>query len=242
MAKEVSEETHSTVDENRKDNLALLFQGFLVVVVRVQSKREKIGEAVNFRRKMKAALQETERRATALNYDFQDTQDAKLAVVAFLDEVILASDDPMRGEWMRFTLAQDLLGQPAAGEVFFERLEGVLRSAKEGNRLADVLEVYLLCLVLGFEGKYSGDRKAELHAVIERTRLRIETIRQQRGKRLSPEGRLPEELLPAAGPKPGWHILTLSAAAAGGVVLVLFVIFKLHLYWATDSVLQMLQK
>src|SRR5262249_42974195 len=147
---------------------------------RLQSKRERIGDALSFRRKMKAALQEIERSATALNYDFQDIQDAHLAVVAFLDEVVLGSDDAARPEWVRFPLAHDLLGQPAAGEVFFERIEGVLRSAKDSNQLADVLEVYLLCLALGFEGKYSGDERPKLNALMERTRSRIEAIRQRR--------------------------------------------------------------
>src|SRR5215471_11608320 len=181
------------------DNLALLYQPFLVVVVRLQSKRERIGDALSFRRRMKTALQEIERNATALNYDFQDSQDAHLAVVAFLDEVVLGSDDAARGEWVRFPLAHDLMGQPAAGEVFFERLEGLLRSAKDSTQLADLLEIYLLCMVLGFEGKYSGDERPKLHAVMERTRSKIEAIRQRRGRRLSPEGQLPEELPP---PKP----------------------------------------
>src|SRR2546423_8982158 len=118
-----------------QDRLALLYQGFLIAVLRVQAARERIVDTTSFRRRMKAALQEVERSATTLNYDFQDIQDTHLAVVAFLDEVILASDDAVRSEWMRFPLAQDLLGQPAAGEVFFERLEGLLRSARDLNRM-----------------------------------------------------------------------------------------------------------
>src|SRR5215475_5431361 len=110
------------------ENLALLYQPFLIVIVRLQSRREKIGDAVAFRRKMKSTLQDIEKSAITLNYDFQDVKDAHLAVVAFLDEVVLGADDRAREEWVRLPLAQELFVQTAAGEVFFERLEGLTRS------------------------------------------------------------------------------------------------------------------
>jgi type VI secretion system protein ImpK len=189
-----TEEKNATEVRSGQDRLPLLYQGFLIAVVRVQSKREKILDVVSFRKRMKSALQEVERAASSLNYDYQDIQDAHLAVVAFLDEVILTSDDPSRMEWMKFPLAQDLLGQPNGGEVFFERLDGLLRSAKDSLRLSDVLEVYLLCMTLGFEGKYTSDKSAELRGLMERTRSRIEGIRQRRGAPLSPDGQLPDDL------------------------------------------------
>jgi type VI secretion system protein ImpK len=241
-SREPDQERGGSAKENRpaQDGLAMLYQGFLVVVLKVQSRREKIPDAVGFRRKMKAALQDVERSAGALGYDSQDTQDAHLAVVAFLDEVILGSDDPTRTEWMRFPLAQDLLGQPAIGEVFFERLEGLLRTAKDSSRLAEVLEVFLLCMALGFEGKYSGERKAELHNLMERARARIESIRQHRGKSLSPGAQLPEEPLRPVTPQKTRSTLTVATVIAGILVLVLFVTFKLHLVWAGNQVQQLL--
>jgi len=223
-----------------QDRLALLYQGFLIAVLRVQAARERIVDTTSFRRRMKAALQEVERSATTLNYDFQDIQDTNLAVVAFLDEVVLASDDPARQEWVRLPFASELLGQPAAGEVFFERLEGLLRTRVDSSKLSDVLEVYLSCLVLGFEGKYSGELKAELHAVMERTRSRIERIRQQRGRRLSPEGELPDEVQPEIVKPTDSYALTIAAVSAVAAVFVLFLIFKTHLIWVGSRIGQAL--
>jgi type VI secretion system protein ImpK len=223
-----------------QDRLALLYQGFLIAVLRVQGGRERIVDSENFRRRMKAALQEVERSATSLNYDFQDIQDTHLAVVAFLDEVVLASEDPARQVWVRLPFAHELLGQPAAGEVFFERLDGLLRTRTDSSKLSDVLEVYLFCLVLGFEGKYAGELKAELHAVMERTRSRIERIRQQRGKRLSPEAELPDEVQPEIVKTTDTHALTIAAVSAIAAVFVLFLIFKAHLIWVGSRVGQAL--
>ena len=150
---------------------------------------------------------------------------------------LLASDDPSRPEWMKLPLANDLLGQPVAGEVFFERMEGLLRSAKDSSRLADVLEVYLLCLTLGFEGKYSAERNAELHALMERSRSRIEGIRQQRGKPLSPEAQLPDDVIQPALAKSNTRTLMLASVGAAIGALVLFVAAKLHLSYEVGEIL-----
>ena len=242
MKTEKAIETRSSDIRTGTDRLAVLYQGFLTAAVRVQSKREKILDAANFRKRMKGALQDVERTAIAFKYDYQDIQDAQLAVVAFLDEVILASDDPSRPEWMKLPLAHELLGQAVAGEVFFERLEGLLRSAKDSSRLADVLEVYLLCLTLGFEGKYSGEKRSELHGLMERCRSRIEGIRQNRGKPLSPEAQLPDDVIqPAIVRSNVTTTLTRVSIGAGIVALLVFIAAWLHLTHGVDQVLQSLR-
>lgn len=244
MSTSMRDETTQNIEikDNRSghDRLSLLYQSFLTVAIRIQSKREKIGEPLNFRQRMKSMLDEVERSAAAQNYDFQDIQDAHLAVVAFLDEIILASDDPVSAEWRKLPLAQDALGQPVAGEVSFEKLEGMLRSRKDTQRLGDLLEVFLLCLLLGFEGKYSGDRSAELQPLMERTRSRIEGIRQQRGKSLSPDWELPEEMVQAAPAQIRGSPLGMIALCAAIGVVILFIAFELHLVWASNAAAQIL--
>jgi type VI secretion system protein ImpK len=222
-----------------RDNLPLLYQGMFAAVTRLQAGRKKISESQTFRRKMKAALADVERNATALNYDFQDIQDAHLAVVSLLDEVVLGSNDPAKAEWIRFPFAHELLGQPVAGEVFFDRLEGLLRSRKDTEQTADLLEVYLLCMLLGFEGKYAGGHRGDLHAFMERTRARINGIR-QRGRRLSPEGALPDDAVPAvAGAQPADRLF-LIAAVSVAAMFGLFFFFKIDLGWLGGQVRQIL--
>ena len=103
-------------------------------------------------------------------------------------------------------MAQALYGQPNAGDVFFDRLEETQRSRKDTQQLADVLEVYLLCMLLGFEGRYSGGSKAEIRRIVDQTRSRIDHIR-QRSKRLSPDAALPDAATPMIlpGPKNRFH-------------------------------------
>ena len=104
---------------------------------------------------MKSALADVERDATAAGYSAHDIRDTHFAVVAFLDSVVLHSNEPARPEWERQSLQEEMFGQTDAGVVFFDKLES-FRSRPDSEHLADMLEVYLLCLLLGFEGRYSG--------------------------------------------------------------------------------------
>ncbi len=56
--------------------------------------------------------------------------------------------------WLGKPLQLEHFGTFAAGEEFFRRLDAI-RASQDPQRL-DVLEVYTLCLCLGFKGKYGG--------------------------------------------------------------------------------------
>jgi type VI secretion system protein ImpK len=170
------------------ENLPLLYQGLLTGILRLQTQRQKLPDSESFRRRTKSTLQEIERVAIVGGYDGRDIRDTHFAVVAFLDEMILNSKDPVRAEWEQRTLQQELFGTTDAGVVFFDKLEQ-FRSRRDSEQLADVLEVYLLCLLLGFEGRYAG-RHGELQGLIETLRMRVEYIRGP-ADRIVPVGILP---------------------------------------------------
>src|SRR5262245_60393242 len=69
--------------------------------------------------------------------------DARYALVAFLDETMAAVSD----SWSPLQL--DLFNELSAGEGFYDRIE-TMRAAKN----VDALEIYYLCLALGFQGKH----------------------------------------------------------------------------------------
>ena len=103
--------------------LALLYEGLLTGVARVQARRQPIEDCEAFRRRTKARLKEIEQVAVTAGYDGGDVGDTHFAVVAFLDSVVLHTDEPVRTEWARKTLQEELFGQTDAGLVFFEKLE-----------------------------------------------------------------------------------------------------------------------
>jgi len=209
-------------------SLALLYEDLLTAIVRVQAGRVHIPDCESFRRRTKAKLQDIEQLALSGGYDGRDVQETHFAVAAYLDSVVLHSEESVRAEWERKTLQEEMFGQRDAGVVFFEKLED-FRSRRDSEQLAGILEVYLLCLLLGFEGRYSGGLRSELEGITERERKRIEDIRALR-RQISPSGDLPPQA--AAAPLPRiqrinhlrWYML-----GAAGFTLLCFVILKLIL-------------
>jgi type VI secretion system protein ImpK len=226
-------------DENeehsvRGENLALSYQGLFTGIVRIQSGRQHVTDAETFRKRTKAALEEVQRDVVKSGYDGADVQETHFAVVAFLDSVILNSNETIRPEWERQTLQADLFGQNDAGTVFFEKLER-FRSRRDSQQLADVLEVYLLCLLLGFEGRYSGGLRGELYSITERLRGRIEDIR-GKSRRIAPEALSLE--VPALVERTTSRSLPYGLIMLGAVILtvLLFAAAKWNLWWMSDQV------
>ncbi len=86
--------------------------------------------------------------------DPQHIRDVEFALVAFVDETMLSPKNnfPQREEWERNPLQLEYFKEHLAGVKFFERLDHLLANIE---RDADAVEVYYLCLLLGFKGKYN---------------------------------------------------------------------------------------
>lgn len=99
-----------------------------------------------------------------------ELEEARFALVAWLDEVILRSDWQGRDEWAAEPLQLRLYRTNRAGNEFYDHLR---RLRPEHTRAR---EIYLLVLSLGFEGQYH-DQQAERRALIN---LQYETLRAAR--------------------------------------------------------------
>jgi type VI secretion system protein ImpK len=114
--------------------------------------------AAELRQQLTAALDKMVSRGRRARLPDADLSEARYALVALLDEQVLRASWAGRPEWMQRPLQFDLYQDNNAGEDFFVRLGALLRSAD--RPLA--VQVYYLCLALGFRGIYeqSGDRKS----------------------------------------------------------------------------------
>jgi type VI secretion system protein ImpK len=207
--------------------LALLYEGILTVVVRVQSGRQQVQDADAFQTRMKEALSDISQVAARRGYTREDVEEANFAVVAFLDEVILSSQDGGQTQWARKSLQEEMFGQRSAGELFFKRLEE-LRAQRDSQQLAEVLEVYQTCLLLGYEGRHSMGAKAELHQLMDNLRDRIERIL-GRHPEFSPDGAFPDLPPEAERPDPFPRQLLLGTIAVVAFTLLCFLGFSWHL-------------
>lgn len=213
----------------RTDNLALLYQSVFTGIVRIQSGRQPLVDIELFRRRMKAALQEIEREAAAAGYGNPEIKDAEFAVVAFLDETILSSKDPKAEEWRKRPLNTELFGQAIAGDVFFDRLTEIERR-RDSQRGADLLEVYLLCLLLGFKGRFGPPLRDEAYRIMERVRIRVEAARGLDYRLAGPLELRGETAAPPPPVRFAWRWWALGAA----VILVLFLVYHLNLLFQVE--------
>ncbi|MGB1465326.1 MAG: type IVB secretion system protein IcmH/DotU [Alcanivorax nanhaiticus] len=139
-----------------------------------------------------------------------DVQHAKFALAAFIDEAVMASSWPKRMEWMSDPLQLKLFGEHLGGEVFFVRL-GELRQRGEQNR--DLLELYYVCLQLGFEGVYKLRGLEKLMALQVDLRSQIDGFHGVPDPRLAPNGAAKEHVLSRVGRElPYWVIATVTLA------------------------------
>lgn len=207
--------------------LALAFQEAFTVAVRLRSDRQVATDSASFRRRVKQLLLRADREARSAGYEPGLVRLAVYAYVAFLDESVLNSASPMFADWPRKPLQEEVFGDHRAGETFFENLRRLL-GRPDSRELADLLEVYLLCLLLGFRGRFGSGEGGELHALVSKVRDRLRRIRGVPGD-LSPSWALPEGEEAPAIRDPWVRRLGLAAAACFALALVLFGLFTLLL-------------
>ena len=105
-----------------------------------------------------------------------------------------------------------------AGEGFFEKVEALRGDVKQN---LDVLEVYHLCLALGFEGKFSLGQKDQLRYLANTLGQDIARYRKA-PKALSPDWALPDQVSQMLRHEvPLWVYLALIALVCVAVYLTL---------------------
>ena len=210
--------------QRRAENLAFCFQELLTVGERLRANRQAVHDAESFRFQLHEALKTADTESRRRGYAGELIDLAKFAVVAFLDESILNTRNPVFADWPRQPLQEELYRHHEAGIYFFQYLEDLLKR-DESHETADVLEVYYLSMLLGFAGRYSMSGRGELKARMDATGEKIKRIREL-GPQLSPAWTLPGDAAPKPGADPWVKRLLIGTAGCLVLVLVLFGIYK----------------
>jgi type VI secretion system protein ImpK len=166
--------------------------------------------------RMRAFIDSMRERARELGMTQRDADDIAYAVVALIDEIAIGKPEPMRGFWISRPLQLHYFHENLAGEGFFQRLEEIRRDTRRG----DVLRVYYICLLLGFQGRF-GMRGGE----IELLRL-IDTMKPEVERtveppdQLSPAGEAPDEPLIRASKRNPFMWIALGVFAVAITVFI----------------------
>jgi type VI secretion system protein ImpK len=211
-----------------RGEMAMALQEAFTVAVRLRAGRPVAADSPSFRAHVKQLLANADQRARAAGYDGDTVKRAVYGYVALLDESVLNSTQPMFAEWSRQPLQEEVFGEHMAGENFFLTVQELL-GRQDSEVLADLLEVYQLCLLLGFRGRYGAGDPAGLHSVTAAIHGKIQRIRGTPPVEIAPDWELPTQETVSMLRDPWARRLTLFALGALGLAAVLFLIYWLSL-------------
>jgi type VI secretion system protein ImpK len=173
---------------------------------------------------------DVDRKARELGVPADDIEAAKYAFCAAADEIILRSQYEVREAWETRPLQLRLFGDQLAGEHFFQRLEDL--RARGSERLQS-LEVFQLCLLLGFQGRYALEGKDKLSYLSSRLGDEIARMR-GKSRGFAPHAERPDQIANKLRSDLSLWVLTSVFALAG---LAAYIGFRATLGRETDTTL-----
>ena len=168
--------------------LDLMYDGFYLLFL-LKGKHAPMDAEV-FRECIKQFLTAFERGATRMNASAEDVYACKYAFCATVDEAVLMSGFKIKEAWQRLPLQVQFFGEQLAGEQFFEKLEELRR---QGAPRVQAMEVFHMCLLLGFQGKYLIEGSEKLGYLTARLGDEIARIKGQ-GSGFAPNWAAPDRI------------------------------------------------
>jgi type VI secretion system protein ImpK len=224
---------HDIRFDNAQSRLAEIYGDVFAVIVQLRS-TDHYGDPLRLRERLRELLSEAEQRADAAGAPFEDVRDATFAVIAFLDEAILSSDWPQKDTWLARPMQLERFERYDAGEFFFDRLRSIL----EQPHRAEVLEVYYLCMTLGFKGQYQIHGQNELRQLIDRSHAVLMKAPGMTAAEMAPHGRpRGSAAVQAVQQVPPWMLL----AAAVAVALLVYLGMSLYISSAAGGAAETLR-
>lgn len=187
----------------------------------------------DLRPKIAAMLEDFEKRAERYKFNHKIVQVSKFALAAFVDEIVLTNNFPLRNEWEKNPLQLEYFGEQLAGNKFFDKLEAML---KQLETTQDAVEVYYFCMLLGFKGRYAVYEQEKLMATMQTTANALVKVGRIKSVELSPHWLANDQ--PKPPEKRGMPIWAKLGAVGGlGLVFIVYLImFLLSSKFLQDTV------
>lgn len=164
----------------QKETLSTLCTDILLIVIKMRD-AEDLGDTAPLRKLIHYYIKQLEKNCSVIGIPPETINSVKYAMVAILDETVLSNKGPAREFWIMNPMQLELYGTNLAGEEFYNKLEIMLQ---EPEKNMSGLEVFYICLCLGFQGKYVLGNAEEREAIItklartlvKRGNLQIDTL------------------------------------------------------------------
>lgn len=177
----------------------------------------------DLRPKVASLLEDFERRAERYRFSHKIIQVSKFALASFVDETVLTNNFPLRDEWEKYPLQLEYFGEQLAGNKFFDKLQAMI---KQIEATQDAVEIYYVCMLLGFKGRYAIYEQDKLLAIMQTTANALVKVGKIRPVELSPNWLANDQPEP---PKKKGMPVWAKISAAGGLGLALIVYLVMFL-------------
>ncbi|MGB7069867.1 MAG: type IVB secretion system protein IcmH/DotU [Pyrinomonadaceae bacterium] len=168
-------------------------------------------------------LADFEKRSERYRFNHKIIQVSKFALAAFVDETVLTNNFPLKNEWERNPIQLEIFGEQLAGNKYFEKLEAML---KQIDVTQDAVEIYYVCMLLGFKGRYAVYEQEKLLATMQATANSLVKVGKIKAVELSPNWLANDQ--PKPPEKRGMPIWA-KVGAFGGLGLAFIVYFVMFL-------------
>ena len=187
-------------------------------------------------------LKLSETHPTNGTFRFEDYNEARYAICAWVDESVMGTSWKEKGKWQAELLQRVYYNSADAGEKFFEKLHHL------GAHQKEIREVYYLCLALGFQGKYFMPDDESALEKLKKQQLKVlfqdspavPTLSYMEKTKLFPRS-YPKETLEMIKPKGLSQQKIFWWSVIGGPALFLFLLFLIYrftLYSLGENILR----
>ena len=207
----------------------------LMLILQLRATNE-YGDSEILRKKVLELLDDFERRALTAGIEQTKVQNSKFALVSFMDETIIGSEWENKVNWLAEPLQLKLFNCFNAGQEFFTRLEQLRQRQKEN---ADVLEVYFLCMSLGFRGKYQLEAPEKVRIIIDDLHQELNQWLGKPSEFISPNGRANDEIVNVVKERIPLWVIVVTAFSIG---FFFYIIMSFLISGETDNILESITK
>lgn len=208
-------------DRTAKNDLVTFAGPLLDLILRL--KAGIVTPSNDLRPQVAGMLDEFEKRAERYRFSSKIVQVSKFALASFVDETVLINNFPMRHEWERNPLQLEYFGEQLAGNKFFEKLDSMLKQIEVTQ---DAVEIYYVCMLLGFKGRYAIYEQEKLLAIMQETANALVKVGKIKPVELSPNWLANDQ--PTPPKKRGMPVWAKIGAMAGlGLAVVVYLVMFL---------------
>lgn len=204
-------------------SLMTLAMDLFLIITKIKDTPD-IGTPEALKKLLISYLSSFETQCITVGKTHEQIEQARYALAAFIDEITLNRGGEFHEFWVKETLTVKYFNDQVGGENFFTRLEHLIMDMQKNIEL---LEIFYICLALGFQGRYRMEGAEKLPIVMENLLKRIERVRGKVGQAIAPSANTAPGNISEKGSRK-WMI-------AAFVLLCLSAVFYLVMMFASAS-------